>query len=124
MIDELLKNLEEFQAAMHNIQKGVIVALKNTEIPQEERIKLFMKVPEGILSRHDDSPSFPEWEQKYGRISWHNDFYLERYQSEDWIEVIQTAEEKFLHGDWTKEQYEEFVELILQRGEIGFTYDW
>ena len=62
-------------------------------------------------------------------LEWYDDFYYERRQDVDYVDVAELIEEGMECGNWdartpTQEQYDAWREWVIKNNKAGFTYDW
>lgn len=56
--------------------------------------------------------------------SLYDDFYIERYQTMDYVNMYESIQEKLEEGEYNQENVDEWREAVLQSGYGSFIHDW
>ncbi len=108
--------------------------IKDKSIPLDERWEFFKEAPEYLKNKssyieHFDAETLLE----EGEIVWYDEFYIERYQECELVNVISSIEDRinskddYPHSrgaDYSVEFLEAFKEEILQKNMHSFVHDW
>lgn len=63
-------------------------------------------------------------------VEWYDDFYFERHEDVDYVDVAERVEEELgpdgygRIGSVTQAQYDEWREWVINNNKVGFNYDW
>jgi hypothetical protein len=134
MKDKLLAVFAKYEAIKAEYQKArpaLMEYLKDKTQPLAERWEMYLKTPKDMLKEYDGTSPCNRWEVKYGEICWYNDFYIDRHQTRDMKEIVETMEEMLDPDSYddnrlnlTRESIDEYKEEILENGISTFTHDW
>ena len=86
----------------------------------EDRFQIWINTPEHLQSCNNYVIYLPEFEKKYGEISWYDDFYCEKYETFSLIDIVANIDEQ----DWSEDKKRLFIESCLDAGYHSFKYDW
>lgn len=113
---------------MKSLVEDLWYTVKNKNLPLEKRWEAYTNIPEGFSSEG--------WTQHYElndrEICWYDDFYIERYESVDNVNIIEKIEddpERFANDfDFEEEELDDILtKLKEQMMESGVRYwkeDW
>ena len=90
--------------------------LTDPSIPYEDKVNIWKECPEFLAPSDNSIISLPEFEDKYGEISWVDDFYCERYETVDLricAEQIENVERK-----------DAFIRACINEGICQFYFNW
>ena len=114
--------LEEIREYKNNsIVKRYKDYINNKDIPLNDRWEVFKEAPADWKNRYYWLCQFKVENKLSREISWSDDFYIDKHQTVDMVNIIERLEDdptRFFNKGWTKELIEEFKEDILQ-GNIG-----
>lgn len=88
-----------------------------SDAPFEDRLEVWENTPYHLRTIKQWSTDLPEYEKKYGEISWYDDFYIEKYQVVDLRDIL--CRDKF-----DSEQELDFITECMSLGIHGFVHDW
>jgi hypothetical protein len=92
---------------------------------KQEVMALF--VDDVHLAPHEDwTISLPNYERKYGEISWYDDLYVERYEDFSLNRIDKDSRLFCPRDSFTgdPEKYRAFVTECMDNGYFSFTFDW
>lgn len=95
---------------------SIAAFLQNHENSYEDREEVWKTCPDYLSPEHPWILHLPEYEQKYGEISWFDDFYCDRRQTVDLRDLVDTIDEE--------EQQKDFIRACVNKGVCIFTLDW
>lgn len=119
--------LEEIREYKNNsLSKRYVEYIRDKSIPLNDRWEVFKEAPKDWKNQSNWVQQF-EVERKLGEISWYDDFYIEKNQTVDMVDIVERLEDdptRFFNKGWTLELIVEFKEEILQENISSFNYDW
>lgn len=96
---------------------AIIRFIQDERNSYEDRLEVYMCTPDHLKNNISYYIRLDDYENKYGEISWYDDFYVERYQVVDLTTL-------YLDEDWTEEQKKDFYLNCMKQGVHIFQYDW
>lgn len=85
----------------------------------EDRKEVWETTPEHLRTIEDWVITLDNFEEKYGEISWYDDFYCERGALVRLSEIL-----SFVEDDWDEEKMKDFITECMDMGCHGFVNDW
>lgn len=122
----LTEKIKKIGKEVESLKKDFAKFVKDKSLPLDERWGLFVEYGriyggEGSWVQHFKV----EQKLKHKEICWYDDFYVERRQTVELPQIIESIEENLCEdSDWTEELVVEFKEEILDKNMYSFTYDW
>lgn len=113
--------LEQATASIATLKSEFAEYVKDQSIPLSERWAMFARAPDVV--KH-----YEPWTQHLSiggnEICWYDDFYIERGQDVDMVDIVERMVESTLEGIYSNPDVFEFQEMILSRNLGGFNEDW
>lgn len=135
MIDnDKLNSLIMAKETIDSSLKTFMAALTDKSIPLDDRWNAFKilcskDILTDIESYGDGNVSILEFDRgKRSEVELYDDFYYERHQTVDYVDMAERIEEGFGYGDnergITPESFAEWKEAALKSKHRGFVFDW
>ena len=135
MIDnDKLNSLIMAKEAIDSNLKTFMAALTDTSIPLDDRWNAFKilcrkDILTDVESYGDGNVSLLRFDRgKRSEVELYDDFYYERHQTVDYVDMAERIEEGFGYGDnergITPESFAKWKEAALKSKHRGFVYDW
>ena len=133
--DMIRSLINEYHNLGDKIKEDGLAYIANTDIPLEDRWELYKEMPDSCLNQDSYTVHF-KIEEKYGKISWYDEFNKDRYSIVNMKDVIEDLEdslnssyplgyiEELKEKGVAEEFLTEFKEEILQLGLGSFENDW
>jgi hypothetical protein len=86
----------------------------------EDRYQVWKTTPDHLMSNDAWVAYLRVFDKKWGKISWYDDFYCERYSNVD----LRSCAESGFENDWPEDQLKDFITECMDNGWHGFYYDW
>jgi hypothetical protein len=83
----------------------------------DDRLEIWTLCPKHLAHHESWIIHLPDFEEKYGEISWYDDFYVERYSVFDLTDALGYVE-------WPKEKEIAFNTACMNAGYFTFRMDW
>lgn len=125
-IAEIVEQLEAAQALISKLKPDFEAFIKDKSISLEERWQTFASAPDYLRNKE---PWVEHLEIGGREICWYNDFYVERYQDVNMVDIIEcmfenVGEDSYKTVDYTVEDIKVLQEEILDRNLGSFNNDW
>lgn len=123
----IVKQLAEAQALVSQLKPEFEEYIKNSAVSLDERWGVFKGAPKFL---RNEEPWIQHLKVGTKEISWYDDFYYERHQDVDMVEVIESLEEQldptsYNHTDeFTQDDINNLKEDILSKNMGSFNLDW
>lgn len=101
-------------------QAAITEFVLNKENSRADRLEVWKSCPGHMAPEQPWTVYLPEYEKKYGQISWYDDFYVERYSVFD----LRDAAARGGHRGWSEEQLNDFIDVCMDLGYFKFCMDW
>lgn len=130
--ETMTHNVEELRSGIELLTKGAEVLkekfaayVADKTVPLEDRWSLFETAPDALK---EHSSWYADFKINNEEISWYDDYYLDRHQTMDTLDLVSQTEEMTL-SDYTTPKYSENVindlkEQVLAKNLGSFVYDW
>lgn len=124
MKTDLLNMADTIEAGVKKL-KGLLESyIKDKNVPLEDRWEVYSTLPAHYF---DESRWVMDYDFAGTDIVWHDDLYMEKYETVDNLVIIERIENKLeyekLNGG-TEEDILQLKEDMLQSGIRRWTYDW
>ena len=86
----------------------------------EDRREVWLTTPTHLMTNNAWILHLPEYESKYGEISWFDEFYMDRRQDVDLRQCVEILRD----SEASEEQVEDFIVACVNKGFHGFNLDW
>lgn len=87
-------------------------------IPYEDRKEVWLETPDHLMTEEGWVINLDDYEEKYGEISWYDDFYIERHQTVDLRDCLSSS-----YLAHPKKQ-DDFIKNCIKLGYHSFYHDW
>lgn len=111
--------MQSYKCVISNIKRLYLPYIQDKSIPLEDRWEIFGKVPQELKEHKIWIVHFPS-EKKFGEICWYDDFYVERHETVNLIDLVRSIN----RNKWSQERIDAFKEDILQMNLGSFINDW
>ncbi len=130
------KKVEKLKAETKKTKDAVELIIFDKKLPLDQRWEFWLKVPEDAKNNKGWIEHF-RWEQQLPgrRVSWYDEFYIDRHQTVIMEEIVDRVEENIAYAaqnpddvsireTWTQEMLDDFKEEILEKNLYSFVMDW
>ena len=117
---ELFDLVDKIREAKQNIRNYV----KNTSIPFERRLAVFVHTPDELMTVSEEIISFRQFESRYKPIHWYDDLDYNKGDRCDLRELAADASSHFYLETLSPEKYRAFQESVLQEGFHQVLVEW
>jgi len=129
MKNELLNKIEAYKKKENPLKAEYIAFIKDKTFPLADRWEVYKAAPEEFQDHQSWIVHFEaEKLLPSGRISWYDDFYVEKYSEVCVSDLIDEQMAEKVEDDegvvWTPEILDAFREEVLQKNLGSFTFDW
>lgn len=105
---------------------AIIEYIRDESNSFEDRKEVWLATPDHLHTADPWVLHLPEYEKKYGEISWYDNFNGQRYSDVDLVSAAKDAEVG--DDEWsyfkTQEQLDDFIAACVKKGVHSFRYDW
>lgn len=98
-------------------KKQIREYIQNLSNSYEDRKEVWENTPDHLKTQDAWILHLPEFEKKYGEISWFDDFYCERYTVVDLTNCLDIVE-------WDEFKKRDFIAECMALGFHSFNLDW
>ncbi len=115
-----------FECDDNDYKRAQIVAyISDQTIPFEDRKEVWMNTPEHLATHDSWVLHLPKFENKYGRISWYDDFYYERHSVVNLVDCLNRGDIfDDEDGEYNEDKANDFIAECMEQGVHSFTFDW
>lgn len=115
----LYEDIRSFNNHKENLASLIQKFIMDASIPYEYRKAIWTNTPKG-LEVGDGIPSLPNYCAKYGKISWYDEVYADRYETIHLPAVIWILEDR----GYSRERIDLFISDCMADGTVTFVYAW
>lgn len=129
-IAEFNKIAQEIQQLQAKVRPTYLSILTDKEISLEERWEFFKNAPSNFKKHGGYAPCLITLDNKDTNLSWYDDFYIERHETVDIVDIVVRLElqdgegQVFTYFENNPEAIDLLKEEILRLNIGSFTYDW
>ena len=113
---------------LENKRKEIRAFVMDESIPFSQRLHVWLETPAHLYDEDSWYVELPAYDEKYGEISWYDDFNKERYAVVDLREIYQQLKEDIDADDLgdCREllRVTDFATECMALGHFAFTNDW
>lgn len=123
MIKTKLEDIKSIHSELASQLNVILALLKDTTIDLDERWSVYTDLVTADILTRDELYGDGQIDT-LGDFTLYDDFYVERYETKKFIDMLEVIDEKLDDELITQENFVLWKEKILSNGYASFKYDW